>query len=509
MTLFSEMLLETVLFYGFLPFFLVFIFIYVYFQYSYTYWRRKAVPYIKPKFPLGNNDCIAPQATSYGLETVAWYKDFKSRGLKYGGAWSWAKPVLLLTDPDYIRDVLLKDFQYFVDRDMYSNPVHDPKNESLFVVKKDEWKNMRTKLSPVFTSAKMKMMFDMVVECSKPMIECIEAASGTKDDIDIKDLLASFTIDVIGCVAFGLEFDCFKDKDSQFRQMGREFVNVDIFRATGLLTTRICEKLAVHLGFNNIPKVMTKFFVDVVKNNIEFRKKNNIYRPDFTQLMMEVFESTKNDEHPFTKDNLIANTTLFFIAGFDTSSTTMQFVLYELARNPELQEKTRAEINKVLEKHDGKFTYEAFKDMTYLRQVLDETLRMYPPVQNLARISVKPYTFKDTNFTLEKGITVLVSTSAMGRDPDYFPDPDKFDPERFNTENKAVRNPYVYLPFGEGPRNCIGMRFGIMQSSIGIVRILRKFRISISPSTQLPLTLMRGVFLLQTNETLYLKAEKL
>lgn len=77
-------------------------------------------------------------------------------------------------------------------------------------------------------------------------------------------------------------------------------------------------------------------------------------------------------------------------------------------------------------------------------------------MQALARICVKPYTFKDTNFTLEKGITVLIPSIAVGRDPDHFPDPERFDPERFSPENKANVNPYSYLPFGEGPRNCIG-----------------------------------------------------
>lgn len=487
----------------------VFLGIYFYFKYSYTYWSRKGVPYLEPKFPLGNNDCIAIEATSYGIETMDWYNEIKKRGLKFGGAWSWAKPVLVLTDPDYIRDVLLKDFQYFPDRDFYHNPKYDKQNESLFVVEKEQWRNLRQKLSPTFTSAKMKMMFPTVVQCCQPMMELFQTAAKKGDDIDVKEWLASFTTDVIGCVAFGLEFGSFKSEEAKFRRMGKEVFMVDFRRAVYLLMSRICEQTAVNLGVVNIPSIVTKFFDEIITENVKYRRTNKINRPDFTQLLMDLEESTKNEESPFTFEELIANVILFFIAGFDTSSTTMHFALYELARQPKLQERTRAEIQEILNKYNGEFSYEAYQDMPYLRQVIEETLRKYPPVQAITRRAAKPYTFKDSNFTLEQGMTVVMSTIALGRDPEYYPDPERFDPERFTHENKAARNQYVYLPFGDGPRNCIGMRFGLMQSSIGLVNILRNYKITISPTTKMPLTLKHGLFLMQPNETLFLKAEKI
>lgn len=157
----------------------------------------------------------------------------------------------------------------------------------------------------------------------------------------------------------------------------------------------------------------------------------------------------------------------------------MHFALYELSVNQDIQEKVRQEINTVLEKHKGDLTYEALMDMTYLRQVVDgnsalydyfkifiiihyaETLRKYPALQALSRICVKPYKLRDTNTIIEPGTTVAVSAIAVGRDPEHFPDPDKFDPERFNAENKGKMNPYTYLPFGVGPRNCIGELYSL------------------------------------------------
>ncbi|XP_066154470.1 probable cytochrome P450 6a13 [Euwallacea fornicatus] len=496
-------------FYIFVLFVLGFLYLYLYFQFSYTYWRRKGIPYLKPRFPLGNNDCIGFEAFSYGKETVEWYKELKRRGLKYGGVWSWAKPVLLLTDPEYYKAVLLKDFNSFVDRDFYHNPKYHPKDENLFVVEKERWRQLRQKLSPVFTSAKMRIMLPLVVKCSDLMWQHFEKYSQSHEDLVLKETLASFTTDVIGSVAFGLDFGSFTSKEAQFRKMGREIFRSTLSSKVQLVLSRMCQDTAQNLGISNIPLVVTEFFTKVISDNIKYRKEKNVVVPDFLQLLMELYESDKENKYNFTIEDLIGNVILFFIAGFDTSSTTMQFALYELCRNPEHQEKTRNEILRVLGNHNGEVTYEALQEMTYLRQVLDETLRMYPPVQNIARICVKPYKFKGENVTIAPGTSVLIPVIAIGRDQDHYPNPEKFDPDRFSPENKTTINPFLYLPFGEGPRNCVGKRFGIMQSSVGLIRILSKFRVSISPSTQMPLTLKRGLFLMQPNETLYLKVEKL
>lgn len=93
-----------------------------------------------------------------------------------------------------------------------------------------------------------------------------------------------------------------------------------------------------------------------------------------------------------------------------------------------------------------------------MNYVILETLRLYPAVQNVTRVCGKPYTFKDSKVTIEKGVSVVVPLVALGRDPDYHQDPELFDPERFSPKNKESITKYAYMPFGEGPRNCIGKR---------------------------------------------------
>lgn len=164
-----------------------------------------------------------------------------------------------------------------------------------------------------------------------------------------------------------------------------------------------------------------------------------------------------SDDRKFTFSEAAAQAFVFFAGGFETSSTTMQFALYELTLNPEVQEKARQEILKVLAKHDGKITYEAIYEMDYLGRVIDETLRKYPPIPILQRECNKDFTIPDTKVVIPTGVTVQVPVLGLHMDPEYFPNPEKFDPDRFKEEEKAKRHHYVYVPFGEGPRNCIGM----------------------------------------------------
>lgn len=134
----------------------------------------------------------------------------------------------------------------------------------------------------------------------------------------------------------------------------------------------------------------------------------------------------------------------------------MSFALYELALNPDVQDKLAEEIRKYTSENGDKLTYDLLQEMKYLDMVVSETLRKYPPVGNLFRQCTKPYTIPGTNVLIEAETRVFIPIYAIHRDPKYYPNPEKFDPERFTPEEKAKRHPMIYMPFGEGPRNCIG-----------------------------------------------------
>lgn len=158
----------------------------------------------------------------------------------------------------------------------------------------------------------------------------------------------------------------------------------------------------------------------------------------------------------------------------------MSYCLYELAKNPKIQQKVHAEIDRVLEAAgpDGVITYEMMNDLKYLECCIDESLRKYPIVPLLFRVCTEEYQIPETNLTIPKGASVMIPVLGLQRDPDIYESPMEFRPERFSdSAHGGVGKGLFYLPFGQGPRHCIGMRNGKLTTKLGLFTVLSKFSI--------------------------------
>ncbi|XP_069672362.1 probable cytochrome P450 6a13 [Periplaneta americana] len=496
--------------------------VYVYIRSSFTYWKKLNVPCVEPSFPFGNFASILFLTEQVGVATANLYK--KLEGHKFGGTYMFTKKGILVRDPDMIKDVLIKDFSSFHDRGIYINEEVEPLTGHLFMLPGARWRNLRVKLTPTFTSGKMKMMFQTLVDCGEELKTCLEESARKQETIEMKDLLARFSTDVISSCAFGIQCNCLKNENAEFRQWGRK-VFTPTFRAVifGLLSN-IAPFILDITKFNGFDSEVSKYFRKMVSETVEYREKNNVVRNDFMHLLIQLknkgfvdpdkdtadknelaADDDATDKKELSMESLAAQVFVFFIAGFETSSTTMQFCLYELSVNPEIQERLRDEINTVLIRHDGKVTYEAINEMAYLDMVVSETLRKYPPLPMLNRECTKEYTIPDTNIVLKPGTSVIIPILGIQHDPKYYPNPERFDPERFSEEEKTKRHNCLYLPFGEGPRICIGMRFGLMQTKVGLVSLLSKYRIDVSEKTPIPLVLDKKSFILSPAGGMWLK----
>lgn len=261
--------------------------------------------------------------------------------------------------------------RYFEDRGFYFNEKAHPLSAHIFAVEGSKWRFLRTKLTPTFTSGKMKLMFHTIVDCTQPLLKAIEKQATNQSPIDIKEMLGRFTTDIIGSCAFGLECNSFDDEDAVFRKNGKEIFRVTFRKILRGIVAFVCPDMARRLNVGALGAEVNDFLLDVVKKNYEYRLQNNVIRNDFFQLLIDVKKESEESGEIFTIENLAAQCFLFFVAGFETSSTAATFVLYELAKNPEIQEKARREIKSVLEKCDGKITYDGIIQMKYLRCVFD------------------------------------------------------------------------------------------------------------------------------------------
>jgi len=180
---------------------------------------------------------------------------------------------------------------------------------------------------------------------------------------------------------------------------------------------------------------------------------------------------------------------LFFLfAGFTTTSNFIGFTLYMLALHPEIQTKLRAELDtQLFSKGDGKnIDYDDLNNLPYLEMVTNEVLRKFPAMGRLERKCVKDYHDPAEKLTIPKGAFVGVPVLSIHNDKEHYERPEEFYPEHFSAENKAKRNPYAYLPFGTGPRNCIGMRFALVESKAAIAHLIHSFRVEPTSKTPIP-----------------------
>nr|QZM07475.1 cytochrome P450 monooxygenase CYP6SY1 [Lasioderma serricorne] len=467
----------------------VFVVLFSYFQWTYNYWERKKVPFLKPSIPFGNTGNPLNNNTTRRQDLVVeWYRQFKAAGHKYGGVYVLHRPVLIATHPDLIRNIFNKDFRYFTDRGLFYDEKTSPLSANLFNLDGLEWKHMRAKLSPTFTSGKMKMMYETMLACSEPLVESIGGEVGSA--VDIKEFLGRFTTDVIGRCAFGIDCNSFKNPNSEFRKQGKAIFAIPNFM--------YIIKAIIRSNFPNIARILRlqilnpgqqKFFIDMVTDTINHRKRNNLELNDFMQLLIKLMEG----EEGLSFSQVAAQVFVFFLAGFETSSSTMTFALYELAKNKDLQQKARMDVTKVLEQHDGKLTYDSLGEMKYLHQIVDETLRKWPAGETLFRVCSESYKLPNTDVVIDKGVKVWISVKALHWDPEWFPEPERFDPERFSAKNKENIKPFTYLPFGEGPRNCLGLRFGLMQVRLGLAVLLKNYKFDVSSKTKEPIELERSM----------------
>uniref|UniRef100_A0AAT9UTR7 Cytochrome P450 6PW2 n=1 Tax=Maconellicoccus hirsutus TaxID=177089 RepID=A0AAT9UTR7_MACHI len=467
-------------------------------QYYYNYWKRKNIPYVESH---------VFDFQWYKEPAVEFYAEIYRRleGHKFGGFFSRFTPRIMIRDPDLIKHILIKDFDHFHDRGGVSFDKNEPITMHMFSAPGNLWKNLRTKLTPTFTSGKMKYMFSLVQECAEEICQVIDKRIKANSIIDVKDFSTRYTIEVISSCAFGLKAHTIQDGSSIFKLMALKIFSGRLFVRIMIITRSVIPWLK-KIKFSILDKEVKSFFYDLVENTIEHRKTNSVIRNDFLQLLINMRDDAKQN-FVMTNELLTAQCFLFFVAGFDTSSMAISGALYELSANAKIQKKLRDEIDEYLDKYENTVCYEMIKEMPYLNQVVSETLRKYPVLGALNRICVKRYRIPDTKVFIEKGTEVLIPIAGLHSDPHYFTDPDTFDPDRFKDPNSfPCRN--AYLPFGDGPRNCIGSRFALMSVKLALVHLLRDFNFETCSSTRYPFRFERFKIVTTVKDEIFLKCSR-
>lgn len=213
-------------------------------------------------------------------------------------------------------------------------------------------------------------MFPIIVGFGERFRNCLLELVQQHDELEMKDLLARFTTDVIGTCAFGIECNSMTNQNAEFRHFGRKLFekprhNVIIRRLLDEFS-----RIGRMLHVKKIPDDIADFFMNQVRATVNYREKNNINRNDFMDLLIKLKNETDNDKK-ITFNELDAQVFVFFQAGFESSSTTLAFCLYELALNTKIQAKARRDIQEAYANYSGTFTYEMMMELPYIDQIIN------------------------------------------------------------------------------------------------------------------------------------------
>uniref|UniRef100_A0A1B6KJS6 Cytochrome P450 n=2 Tax=Graphocephala atropunctata TaxID=36148 RepID=A0A1B6KJS6_9HEMI len=493
------------------------------------YWNKRGVRNVKKGLLL--QSILGKKSQNEAIQEL--YDTFKEE--RYGGFFHVKKPVLLVRDPELIHRIMVKDFTSFQDRGFHGN-TNDPLTSSLFSLRGQEWRSLRYKLTPTFSAGKLKGMFEQLSKCGDSMMDHIKGLARDNEHVECKEFLGLFTLDVIASVAFGLEF---KPGSPEFNDFVKTVTQIHIdqspLKFIKLAFLTLFPKLSLLIGARPFPKEIGDYFMNLTRSTLNYRKENNIKRNDYFQLLMTLKEqedsgkdiglasdpseedvvvnqmefsgkdTTKTKSKMFSDVAISANTFVFLSAGTESTSSIISMTLYELSQHQDIQQRLQREVDSVL-KSQGGWNYQTVKDMIYLDQIVQEAQRLYPNFVNLQRVCVQDYRVPDSDLVIEKGVLVYIPHYSLQRDPQYHPDPEQFKPERFDDNNFKPSS--TYMPFGDGPRICIAMRFALMEVKTCIAKIMSEYTVKLSPKTKIPLQMKRRTVVPSVEGGIWLNFER-
>uniref|UniRef100_A0A915KA29 Cytochrome P450 n=1 Tax=Romanomermis culicivorax TaxID=13658 RepID=A0A915KA29_ROMCU len=339
----------------------------------------------------------------------------------------------------------------------------------------------------------------MIDDCAKRMNYRLQEIATNKLEMDAKDEVSSFTMSVIAETLFGIRMDDDMEKAQIFIEKSKKAFE-EFSLSNPMLW--ICflfpsaRTILESLGIGLLSKDCMEFFKSQVLSIIELRRRTAEKSDDFLQLLIDAHanDEANKDYHvisgnkwkdvkkrALTEEEIVANCVLFFLAGFETTSLTVAWIVHLLSVHQDVQHKLFEEIDATIQKNEP-LTIDSISRLNYLEQILNETLRLYPVAARTDRVCnencvVGPY-------HIPKGMVLNLGIRAVHLDEEYWHEPNHFDPERFSPERKHQIVPYSYFPFGLGPRNCIGMRLALLEVKICVIRLIEEFKILRSPKTE-------------------------
>ncbi len=375
------------------------------------------------------------------------------------------KRIVLVQDPEWIRYILQTHYKDFTKQSWALDKVRVVLGNGLFTSEGEFWRKQRKLAQPAFYKQRLEGIGRIMIDCIAAMLGEWEQVSREGRSIDLAQAMMQLTLNVVTRSMFSTslseaEFDTFA---RIFPSLLRE-TNRRIIYPYGFLH-RLPDKDALEYARN------VKRLDAIICRIIDERKRSREEYDDLLGMLMSARDEQSG--RGMSNEQLRDEVMTLFIAGHETTAQALCWALYQLDRRPEIRDNLEAEAHRVL--GDRLPTARDFPALPYALKVIQETLRLYPPVALFVRCNLQPFAM--AGYHIPADTRMLLPPYLLHRDPGFWAQPDRFDPERFTPEAEKQRPKFVYFPFGGGPRICIGKNFALMEAVLALAMIARQFRV--------------------------------
>ncbi|XP_060656095.1 LOW QUALITY PROTEIN: probable cytochrome P450 6u1 [Drosophila nasuta] len=464
---------------------------YVVVKISLGYWKRRGILHEKPKFLWGNIKGVVG-GKRHVLDALQTIYDTHKGQAPFVGCYALLKPFVMVLDLELVHNILVSDEGYFTSRGLYNNMNNEPLSGNLLQLDGHKWRSLHAKSVTVFTSSNLQKLMPRLLQVSN--IFGSRIGEQKLQQFNVSQLVDGYNIEVIGSLAFGLTGD-----QVEFRQMSRSYWNnFSLWRAYLALELPLLARLVQYTSYDELA---TNYFYNLVHAQL-YQQRLRDRQP--LQTFLQLFSAA---DDALSDAQIAAQAFGFILAGLEPLNATLGFCLYELALQPDLQDRVRSEIQQLLHQHDGQLTADSLKQLKYTKQVLNETLRLHTPYPFLLRRATKEFELAKSVFVIARGNNLIIPVAAIHRDPSIYPDPLRFDPDRFEAAAVKARPAMSFLPFGQGLRGCIAMQLAEQQLLIGLVALLHHHKYAPCAETQIPLQYDNRKLLLMPKTDIQLSVE--
>ena len=454
-----------------------------------------------PKLFLGNYSDM--EKSGYLGSIQKWAALYRPTFITYLGI----KPVIVTEDLDIIKSVLVKNFDSFMNR--MNVPELLRKVPGITRLRDEQWRKVRRTMSPTFSTKKLRMMSPLIQESCERLRNKVAAVSNTNSTVDVWKWFGLFTMEVILATAFSRDISLENSEDNVLIKAA-----ASMFKATNGPDLERLIMLISHSSWlmpfliyfaKKTEQAQSVHYLEetalkLIKDRRDTMESTESTSKDFLQLMLEAHEENIGTKSSgiLSNDEIVSAIMTTILAGYETTSNTLSYTAYLLALNPTIQDNLVKEINDYYEANPDPSLYDAAENIEYVNMVLCESLRMFPPAPRTSRECNKTCAITD-DLVVEEGIVISFPIFSLHHNAEYWPNPEKFDPERFNPNNEQSYPTFAYLPFGEGPRNCIGKRLALLEAKMTLVAILKDLQFKRCADTEVPLDLRVGVTMSPSN----------